>query len=141
MFCPLLDQSIFAAVNEKIIDKYRSLKTAFDNLSKHEKAIKREVLVACLTDLPLERKLRNDEVQDMIDLADADGSGTIEFQEFQIIFGTGMLRAFWRASAIMRKQRGVFDFGFCMKRRRCTRLHWFLFAYSCTHANARRQTT
>ncbi len=32
-------------------------------------------------------------MRDLVNLADADGSGTIEYQEFQVIFGTGDMLA------------------------------------------------
>jgi Ca2+-binding EF-hand superfamily protein len=89
-FCPALDQNIFTMINSKVLEKYGSLKTAFDSKggSKNGK-ISRQQLAELLRELPLESKLSLGEEQDLISLADADGSGSIEYQEFQIIFGTG----------------------------------------------------
>ena len=156
--CPMLDQAIFAGINAKIIDKYGSLKTAFDALSKDGKISRAQMseLIETLQMEPVglrwvklisskapsgtritnarlaeglqtkvrfsraefeqfglselsqeafievngkyykpvvDQKLRPHEVQDLVNLADADGSGTIEYQEFQIVFGAGEMFA------------------------------------------------
>ena len=51
--------------------------------------LSRQQLAELLTELPLDLKLRPTDLRDLVNLADADGSGTIEYQEFQVIFGTG----------------------------------------------------
>ena len=91
-FCPALDQKIFAMINSRVLEKYGSLKTAYDSKggSKNGK-ISRQQLSDLIRELPLEPKLSPSDEQDLISLADADGSGSIEYQEFQIIFGTGEL--------------------------------------------------
>jgi Ca2+-binding EF-hand superfamily protein len=156
--CPMLDQAIFAGINAQVIDKYGSLKTAFDALSKDGK-ISRAQMSELIETLQMEpvglrwvklisskapsgtritnarleeglqtkvrflraefeqfglsnlsqdsfievngkfykplvnQKLRPNEVQDIVNLADADGSGSIEYQEFQIVFGAGEMFA------------------------------------------------
>ena len=91
-FCPMLDQAIFAALNAKLVEKYASVKTAFDALSKNGK-ISRHQLSELLAELPLDLKLQPNEVTDLVCLADADNSGAIEYQEFQIIFSTSEMLA------------------------------------------------
>jgi Ca2+-binding EF-hand superfamily protein len=84
--CPSLDQIIFAGLNSKVMAKYGSLKTGFDALSKGGK-ISRQQLSELLQEL--DSQMRRSDVDELVRLADADGSGSIEYQEFQIIFGTG----------------------------------------------------
>ena len=55
--------------------------------------LSRQQLAELLTELPLDLNLRPTDVRDLVNLADADGSGTIEYQEFQVIFGTGDMLA------------------------------------------------
>ena len=55
--------------------------------------LSRQQLAELLTELPLDLKLRPTDLRDLVNLADADGSGTIEYQEFQVIFGTGDMLA------------------------------------------------
>jgi hypothetical protein len=55
--------------------------------------LSRQQLAELLTELPLDLKLRPTDVRDPVNLADADGSVTIEYQEFQVIFGTGDMLA------------------------------------------------
>ena len=85
IFCPLLDQSLFAKINAKLVEKYQSLSTAFSSLSKQKGKITLNQLKTLLFDLDL--GLKDSEISELISLADSDGSGGIELDEFNVIFG------------------------------------------------------
>eukprot|EP00960_Hanusia_phi_P076805 768612-Hanusia_phi.AAC.6 len=87
MFCPMLDQSLFTNINAKLIEKYQSLPTAFSSLSKQKGKISLTQLRGLLIDLDL--GLKESELAELISLADSDGSGGIELDEFNVIFGAG----------------------------------------------------
>ena len=95
VLCPTLDQHVLTAINAKVMEKYGSLKTAFDALSKSAGKLSRQQLSELLAaqgawaPLPLLSRLRLSEVEELVNLADADGSASIEYQEFQALLGTG----------------------------------------------------
>ena len=120
--CPSLDQIIFAGLNSKVMAKYGSLKTGFDALSKGGK-ISRQQLSELLQEL--DSQMRRSDVDELVRLADADGSGSIEYQEFQIIFGTGEVVARTRQANFKKLQDKV---GILAMRSFCPELDDNLFA-------------
>ncbi|KAJ1490672.1 hypothetical protein T484DRAFT_1776510, partial [Baffinella frigidus] len=77
-----MHEELLAGIRKKIIDKYTTLQMAFRNIAKGTSAIKVADLKHVLEDL--DKNLSKADLARVLDIADADRSGTIEFSEFNI---------------------------------------------------------